>query len=76
PEPVDGALIEALDAAPGLTPSSAADTGGRAWRLDAPSRLTPVDTGARGWLRPLLLAGQALAIVAVLVLAAPSRGSR
>ena len=76
PAPVDGALVEALDATPGLTPASAGETGGRTWRLDEPGRLPRVDAGRRAWLRPALLVAQGLALVAVLVLAAPSRRSR
>ena len=53
----------------------AADTGGRAWRLDRPAELTLPDPGAWSWSRPLLLVLQGLTFVAVVVLAAPTRGS-
>jgi hypothetical protein len=75
PDPVDAALVEALDAAPGLTPSSAASTGGRAWRLDRPGRLPRTDPSAAARARPLLLVVQGVALATVLVLAGPSRRS-
>jgi hypothetical protein len=75
PPPVDPALAGALDALPGLSATSAADSGGRAWRLERPAELRLPDPGAWSWLRPLLLALQGLAVVAALALAAPSRGS-
>ncbi|HET6561090.1 MAG TPA: glycosyltransferase family 2 protein [Marmoricola sp.] len=73
--PVDPALAGAVDALPGLAPSSAGDTGGRAWRLETPARLEVPEPGELSRLRPLLLVLQALAIVTVVALAAPTRGS-
>jgi hypothetical protein len=75
PPPVDAGLAGALDAVPGLSTTSAADTGGRAWRLDRPAELALPDPGAWSWLRPLLLALQGLTFVAVVALVAPTRGS-
>jgi hypothetical protein len=75
PPPVDPVLAGTLDAVPGLATTSAADTGGRAWRVDPPAELALPDPGAGSWLRPLLLVLQGLTFVAVVVLAAPTRGS-
>jgi hypothetical protein len=73
PAPVDPVLSGALDAAPGLAAASAADTGGRAWRLEAAATLTLPSPGDRAWLRPALLVVQGVALVAVVALAAPTR---
>jgi hypothetical protein len=75
PPPVDPVLAGTLDAVPGLSTTSAADTGGRAWRLDRPAELALPDPGAWSWLRPLLLVLQGLTFVVVVVLAAPTRRS-
>ena len=74
PAPVDPDVAAALDAVPALAQASADDPDARAWRLDEPTRLPTADAGVRSWLRPLLLAVQGLALVAVVVLAAPTRG--
>ena len=75
PEPVDAELAATLDAVATLAPASADDPVARAWRLDQePTRTAGVDDGAPSWLRPLLLCGQALALLVVVVLAAPTRG--
>jgi hypothetical protein len=73
--PVDPLLAGALDELPGLASTSAADSGGRAWRLEQTAELTLPDPGVHSWLRPLLLAVQGVAIVAAAVLAAPTRES-
>jgi hypothetical protein len=73
PEPVDPELASALDAVPALASASADDPVARAWRLEEPTSLPAVDVGEPAWLRPLLLGLQALALLVVLVLAAPTR---
>jgi hypothetical protein len=73
PAPVDPALASALDAVPTLASASADDPVARAWRLEEPSSLPAVDAGERAWLRPLLLGLQALVLLVVVVLAAPTR---
>ena len=75
PDPVDTALGAELDAAPGLTAASAGDDGARAWRAETEPSLDPLGAG-RGAVRKVLLALQLLGLVAVAVLAAPSRRPR
>jgi hypothetical protein len=75
PAPVDAALAAALDAVPSLEAASADDAEARAWRLDEETVRPDADPGDRDRLRPLLLLVQALSVVVVLVLAAPSRRS-
>jgi hypothetical protein len=74
--PVDPALAERLDAAPGLEPASAGGTGGRAWRLEQEAALPAVSVDRPDWWRPALLGLQGVAVLVVAVLAAPSRRSR
>jgi hypothetical protein len=75
PPPADADLVGSLDSVSGLRPASAVRPGSRAWQLDAdPTReslVAPEDS-----LRPLLLAVQALAVLAAAVLAAPTRRVR
>ena len=73
PEPVDAGLASALDAVPALASASADDPVARAWRLDDPTSMPPVETGMPAWLRPLLLGVQAMVLLVVVVLAAPTR---
>lgn len=75
PPPADPDLAASLDATPGLERASAPRRGARAWQLAAdPAVAAPaVESSAA---RPFLLAGQALALLVVAVLAAPSRGVR
>jgi hypothetical protein len=76
PEPVDPDLASALDAVPDLVSASADDPVARAWELEGATSLPTVDTGASARLRPALLGLQALALLVVLVLAAPTRRRR
>lgn len=71
-EPVDPALATRLDSAPGLVPASADRPEARAWRVEQETTYD-APASARTWLRPLLLILQGLALVTVLVLAAPTR---
>ncbi len=75
PPPTDPDLVGNLDSVSGLSSASAVRPGSRAWQLDAdPSReALPAPESS---LRPALLVLQGLAIVAVMVLAAPSRKVR
>jgi GT2 family glycosyltransferase len=73
PSPVDPELAAALDAVPTLESASADDPSARAWRLGEESSLPSPEVGARSWLRTLLVGGQAAALLAVVVLAAPTR---
>jgi GT2 family glycosyltransferase len=75
PAPADASLAGNLDTVSGVSPGSASGHGDRAWQLEAaPSRAGLHE--ARDDFRPWLLAVQGLAVVAVLVLAAPSRRTR
>ena len=75
PVPADTSLIGNLDSVSGVTPGSADQPGARAWRLETePTGADLSRTDDR--LRPWLLAVQGLAIVVVVVLAAPSRRGR
>ncbi len=72
PPPVDPRLSGNLDSVSGVAPASAVQPGADAYQFE------PVPTGAAlppegGGIRPLLLGVQGLALVAVAVLAAPSR---
>ncbi len=77
PAPADGEVAAALDATGGLVQASAEDRSTRAWQVDRPLSAGDLE-GPRSWLRIGLLALQGLAILAVLVLCAPSmdRGRR
>ena len=71
PAPADGEVAAALDATAGLEQASAEDRSTRAWQVDRPLSASDLD-GPRSWLRIGLLVLQALAILVVLVLCAPS----
>ncbi|NUS51908.1 MAG: hypothetical protein HOQ22_12835, partial [Nocardioidaceae bacterium] len=75
PAPADIGLVGNLDSVSGVSSASAVRPGARAWQLDAKptddKMLLAVDQA-----RPWLLAAQGLAVLVVLVLAAPSRGER
>ena len=71
PAPADGEVAASLDATGGLVPASAEDRSTRAWQVDRPLSADDLD-GPRSWLRIGLLALQALAILVVIVLCAPS----
>jgi GT2 family glycosyltransferase len=69
--PADGRISSLLDATAGLDQASAEDRSTRAWRVDRP--LDPASLqGSRSWWRTGLLVLQGLAILAALVLAAPT----
>jgi hypothetical protein len=69
--PADGKVSSLLDATAGLEQASAEDRRTRAWRVDRPLDATALE-GAGSWWRTSLLIVQALAILAALVLAAPT----
>jgi GT2 family glycosyltransferase len=71
PAPADPDVAAALDATGGLVAASAEDRDTRAWLVDRPLSGDELD-GPRSWLRITLLVLQALAIVVVLVLCAPT----
>ena len=69
--PADGRVSALLDATAGLDQASAEDRSTRAWRVDRP--LDPASVAGPGaWWRTALLVVQGLAILAALVLAAPT----
>jgi hypothetical protein len=70
-DPADGRLAAVLDATPGLTPTGA-DAGARAWQVDGADPAASTVTGPRSPLRVALLVAQGLALLVVLVLAAPT----
>ena len=69
--PADGSVAAVLDSTSGLTQASAEDRATRAWQVEVPVDPAALD-GPRPWLRTALLVLQAVAIVVVLVLCAPS----
>ena len=69
--PADGHVSSLLDATAGLDQASAEDRITRAWRVDRPLDPSALD-GDRSWWRTGLLVVQGLAILAALVLAAPT----
>ncbi len=69
--PADGRVSSLLDATAGLDQASAEDRSTRAWRVDRPLDPSALD-GSRSWWRAGLLVLQGLAILAALVLAAPT----
>lgn len=77
PAPADPEVAAALDATGGLEAASAEDRDTRAWQVTAPLSSAQLD-GSRSWLRVGLLVLQTGALLAVLVLCAPttSRTSR
>jgi hypothetical protein len=75
PPPADTQLVGNLDSVSGVTRGSATRPGARAWQLDAAPTTTALPsptTSIRRWILVL----QGLAVVAVLVLAAPTRRVR
>jgi hypothetical protein len=75
PAPADISLVGNLDSVSGVTPGSALRPGARAWQLEAAA--TDTDLRRRpDAVRPWLLALQGLALLAVVVLAAPTRTRR
>ena len=75
PSPADPDVSAALDATGGLVAASAEDRDTRAWQVDRPLSADELD-GPRSWLRIALLVLQAVAIVVVLVLCAPTTNRR
>ncbi|MCW2764101.1 MAG: glycosyl transferase, family 2 [Nocardioides sp.] len=75
PTPADGSVAASLDATGGLTQASAEDRSTRAWQIDRPVAVNAVD-GPRSWLRIGLLLVQALGIIWVAVLCAPTTNRR
>ena len=69
--PADGHVSSLLDATAGLDQASAEDRSTRAWHVDRPLDPSALD-GDRSWWRTALLVVQGLAILAALVLAAPT----
>ncbi len=69
--PADGRVSSLLDATAGLDQASAEDRSTRAWRVDRPLDPSALE-GSRSWWRTGLLVLQGLAILAALVLAAPT----
>ena len=69
--PADGKVSALLDATAGLEQASAEDRTTRAWRVDRPLDATALE-GPGSWWRTALLVVQALAVLAALVLAAPT----
>ncbi len=75
PAPADGSVAAGLDATDGLVQASAENRQTRAWRVDEPLDPAAVD-GPGSWWRVVLLVLQALAVLAVLVLALPTTRAR
>jgi GT2 family glycosyltransferase len=71
PAPADGQVSAALDATAGLEQASAESRSTRAWQVDRPLSADDLD-GPRSWLRVGLLVLQGVALLAVLVLCAPT----
>jgi len=71
PAPADPDVAAALDGTGGLVAASAENRDTRAWQVDRPLSGDALD-GPRSWLRVALLLVQAAAVVAVLVLCAPT----
>ncbi len=71
PAPVDGRVAAGLDATSGLQQASAGDRSTRAWQVERAPDPDAV-SGSDGWWRPVLLVVQALLVLVVLVLAAPT----
>ncbi|RYB91479.1 glycosyltransferase family 2 protein [Nocardioides glacieisoli] len=69
--PADGQVSSLLDATAGLDQASAEDRSTRAWRVDRPLDPASLDR-PRSWWRTGLLVLQGLAVLAALVLAAPT----
>jgi hypothetical protein len=71
PSPADGGVAAGLDATAGLDQASAEDRSTRAWRVDRPLAASDVESRTTV-VRTVLLIVQGLAILVVLVLAAPT----
>lgn len=71
PDPADGRLAAVLDATPGLTPTGA-DPGARAWQVDGDDPPAGSVAGPSAPWRVALLVLQGVALLVVLVLAAPT----
>ncbi len=72
PAPVSDAVAGAFDATDGFTAASGSGTRDRAWRITTRPDLSAVQHHAPGW-HYLLITIQALALIGLLVLAAPGR---
>lgn len=75
PQPADGDVAAALDATGGLVQASAEDRSTRAWQVHRTPAADAVD-GPRSWLRVVLLVLQALGLLVVAVLCAPTARRR
>lgn len=75
PAPADGDVAAVLDATSGLTQASAEQRTTRAWQVDRPLDGAVLE-GPVSWLRVLLLVVQAVAILVVAVLCAPTTNPR
>ncbi|MGZ4460363.1 MAG: glycosyltransferase [Nocardioidaceae bacterium] len=75
PPPADVQLVGNLDSVSGVTPGSAIRPGARAWQLDTTPSLASVPPDPLP-AHPWLLGLEGLAVVTVLVLAAPTRRAR
>lgn len=73
--PTDRVLAGNLDSVSGLSPASAVRSGTRAWQVEA-DPTSDVLAQPDESVRPFLLAGQLSALLAVAVLAAPTRKTR
>ncbi|HET7385265.1 MAG TPA: glycosyltransferase family 2 protein [Nocardioidaceae bacterium] len=73
PAPADVVLVGNMDSASGVTPGSAVHRGSRAWQIQAAVSGRPAQRPSPDTPRFWLLIAQALAVLVVLVLAAPSR---
>ncbi|WP_126688251.1 glycosyltransferase family 2 protein [Nocardioides ferulae] len=75
PAPAEPRVAASLDATTGLAQASTEDRADRAWRLERPLSDEALD-GPRDWLRLVLLAVQLVALLAALVLCAPTTERR
>jgi hypothetical protein len=71
PAPADGRVAAGLDASGGLDQASAEDRSTRAWQVSRPVDESALDRPTSWW-RVALIGAQALAILVVLVLCAPT----
>lgn len=75
PAPADGDVAAVLDATTGLAQASAEERTTRAWQVDRPLDGSLLE-GSVSWLRIVLLVVQAVAVVVVVVLCAPTSNPR
>jgi hypothetical protein len=75
PPPADTDLVANMDSVSGVSSGSALRPGSRAWQLEATPTATALHEHPSA-ARPWLLAAQALVLIAVAVLAAPTRRRR